>query len=734
MKKKYFILLCLAITAILTLSSFGLSITVHPEPNKPIVIIIADKMDSVELFSSPFPGIRKLLNSGNCGLMNIRTSKGYLDSGSGYLSLGAGSRGNALGQPGDSLNPERFLTYNPSASFFNWRSGIPLKVDSEQRLFVPETGWLTNIASQEDHQVFPGRLGSLFHRNGWRTCLIGSIDSANQENRPGGLFLMDKTGMIDEGTVDSSMNETNSGFPYLYRANVTGMIAQLKLHLGEQKIIAIDFGDFARLDDYRDQVSPDLYERAKFQTWKRLNSLVEGVIGLGAPENFTLILFSPSISKEGNVTKNLLAPIVIYRQDALPGILVSGTTRWPGLVANVDLLPTLAGIAHFEKTSAFTGKVMVCQSTTHGVEKVLNLNRRLIALSANQRPIINWYQGIISFCWIMGLLSGIFLKKRWIRDWLVSLVIVIPLTVIVLPLFPSFAWQISGFLLFNVLWIAIFTRIQEMNTRVLILSALIWLILIVDQITGWRLIRFSALGYSAIAGSRYYGLGNEFLGIFLASALLFTDLFNRKFKSRWSTPVILGITIFILSWPQFGAKFGGILAGTIGFAYYVVKIYQWKWQNRKFWLVFIGCIMILFAISWWDSLRPPDVQTHIGRFLHLILNKDFGQVSQIIFRKIAMNLKLTLSSPWIRIILLAFILKAVQRWLTGRKMLLPEDQLVWQAILVAGVCSYLVNDAGVLAFATCLAYGFSYLLLKLSNRKEPNLIWRWICNRVEKSL
>ncbi len=729
MKKKYNFFLCFAIAFIFIPSSFGLSLPARPDPNKPIVIIIADKVDSVELYNTKLPAIRKFLESGNCGLMNIRSSKGYADSGSGYLSLGTGSRANAVGQPSNSLNPEQFMTNNPSASFFNWRRGIPLKIDYEQRLFVPETGWLTNIASQEDHQVFPGRLGSLFHREGWRTCLIGNIDSANQENRPGALFLMDKTGMIDEGSVNSSMNETDSSFPYLYRANVTRMVTELKLHLGEQKTIAIDFGDFARLDDYKDQINPDQYERVKLQTWKRLNSLVEGVLGLGAPKNFTLILFSPSISKAGTVTKNLLAPIVIYREDAFPGILVSGTTRWPGLVANVDLLPTLASIAQFAKTSAFTGKVIACQSTVNGIDEILNLNRRLIDLSANQRPIINWYQGIISFCWIMGLLSGIFLKKRWVRDWLVSLVIVIPLTVIVLPLFPSYAWQVSGFLIFNVLLVAVFTRIQEMNTRILILSALIWLILILDQITGWRLIRYSALGYSAMAGSRYYGLGNEFLGIFLASALLLTDLFNRKFKSRWSTPVILGITIFILSWPQFGAKFGGILAGTIGFAYYLIKIYQWKWQNRKFWLVFIGCSLVLLTISWWDSLRPPDVQTHIGRFLHLILNKDFEQVSQIIFRKIAMNLKLTLSSPWIRIILLAFILKAVQRWFTGRKMLLPEDKLVWQAILVAGVCSYLVNDAGVLAFATCLAYGFSYLLLKLNNQEDPNLIWRWIPKR-----
>lgn len=726
MKTKYNLLFCLAIVIMLSASSFGLQIPTHPDQGKPIVVIIADKMDSIELFNTKLPAIRKLLKLGNCGLMNVRSSKGYTDSGSGYLSLGSGSRGNTVGQPANSINLEQFVTYNPSASYFNWGLGIPLKVGTGQRLFVPEIGWLNNLARQEDHQIFPGRLGSIFHHEGWRTCLIGNVDSADQENRPGGLFLMDQNGVIDEGSIGPLINENDFGFPYLYRANVTRILSELRLHLAKQKIIAIDFGDFARLDSYRDQMSPALYERVKQQTWQRFNSFIDQILKLGAPKMFTTILFSPSISKEGTSTKNLLAPIVLYRQDTPPGILVSGTTRWPGLVANVDILPTLASIAHFKKSSSFTGKVMVCQPTAKSITKLRVLNERLVALSSTQRPIINWYQGIISCCWIAGLLSGIFFKRRWIRDWLVSLVIVIPLTVILLPLFPIFTWQISGFLVLTILLAAIFTRIKEINTRILILSALIWLILIFDQITGWRLIRFSALGYSAIAGSRYYGLGNEFLGIFLATALLFTDLLNRKIKSRLSTPVILGLTIFILSWPQFGAKFGGILAGTVGFAYYLVRIYHWEWKNRKFWLVFISCSLVLFAIGWWDSLRQPDTQTHIGRFVHLLFNKDFGQVNQIIFRKMAMNLKLTLSSPWIRIILLAFILKAVQRWLTGRKMLLPEDKLVWQAILVAGTSSYLVNDAGVLAFATCLAYSFSYLLLKLDNQASPDFIWNWI--------
>jgi hypothetical protein len=712
MQRKYAIFLLLIVILFFPALGWGLPASSPKSAELPIVIVFVDKLDSMELFDSGLPAIKKFLTAGTCGLMNIRSSKGYTNTGSGYLSLGAGSRGNASGQPANSLIIEQSMISSPSASYTHWELGIPLKPRSDNSMIVPEMGWLLNLAKLEDHPIIPGRLGTLFQIEGWRTCLIGNMDSPDQENRPDGLFLMNRQGLIDEGNINNSLNESDPDFPYLYRVSVAKMVTELRLHLAEQKIIALDFGDFARLDNYRDQMSPTLYARVKLQTWRRLNLLMEQILQLGAPEHFTTILISPSISKEGVATKNLLAPIVIYSRDYSPGLLVSGTTRWPGLVANIDLLPTLANIAHLKKLNSFSGKTMTYLIQPDSLATLRRLNERLIVTNTNQRPIINWYQGIISFCWIAGLLSTIYLKKRWIGDWLISIVTVIPLSLITLPLFPIFAWHLVGFLGLTLLFAILFTRLKEIDARILILSGTIWLILIIDQLISWPLIRFSPLGYSAMAGSRYYGLGNEFLGILLAAALLFTHLLNRKIKTQWLAPVILGLTILILSWPQFGAKFGGILAGTAGFAYYLMGLYHWKLNNSKLWFALIGCCLVLFSIGWWDSMRPPDVQTHIGRFLHLLISKDFGQVGQIIFRKIAMNLKLTIFSPWIRIILLALTLGITNRLLTAQKMILPEDRLVWQAIMVAGITAYLVNDAGVLAFATCLAYGFSFVLLK----------------------
>jgi hypothetical protein len=61
---------------------------------------------------------------------------------------------------------------------------------------------------------------------------------------------------------------------------------------------------------------------------------------------------------------------------------------------------------------------------------------------------------------------------------------------------------------------------------------------------------------------------------------------------------------------------------------------------------------------------------------------------------------------------LALTIGIANRLLTVKNMIHPEDSPVWQAIIVSGITAYLVNDAGVLAFATCLAYAFSFVLLK----------------------
>ncbi|MCL6589955.1 MAG: hypothetical protein K6U80_08385 [Firmicutes bacterium] len=684
----------------------------NPE-NPPLVIVSIDKADSLELWNSQLPSIKQLTGASACGLMNIRSGAGYGNSGSGYLTLGSGSRATMPGLLGGAFEGNEALPGGTANQYLAWTYGGKAASLESQSLKIPEAGWITNQALAEDHPVAPGSLGAIFRSNGWQTCLIGGQDNPLLPDRPGGLLLMDHQGIIDEGAIHSAINEKDPGFPYLSRFSTTKTINELRDRMAPKKLFLIEYGDFARLDSYQYEMLPGQYQKLKELTWVRFDQFLGELLRLQKNYAFSIILLSPSVSKEGITRKNLLAPIVINAPQYPPGLLTSGTTKWPGLVANIDVLPAMVKLAGFKFILGLQGRVISVKPEAGHIRKLQELNWRLIGANSSQRGILDWYMGIIAACWIGGLLFY-YLKKEAASKLLLTGLLVIPLALIGLPLLPLWAWSVCGFLGFTLILTVVFNFINPLDKRTLILSGLIWSALILDQIMGWPLIRYSPLGYSAMAGSRYYGMGNEFMGVFLAVSLILAGLIYQKTGFKWPAFLISGLTIAVLSLPQLGAKFGGILAGSVGFSFYLIQLFRIDFKDRRLWLGLGGLILFLAAVSWWDSLRPAEVRTHIGRFIGLFFSRDFGQVGQTIFRKLSMNLKLTMSSPWIRIVILAFLLGMIHRVVTKARLTGKEDVTIWGAILVTGATAYLVNDAGVLAFATCLAYGFSFILLRLN--------------------
>jgi hypothetical protein len=326
---------------------------------------------------------------------------------------------------------------------------------------------------------------------------------------------------------------------------------------------------------------------------------------------------------------------------------------------------------------------------------------------------------IISISWI-GWLLLLRLRQRLPGHFLINAVMAAPLALILLPVFPASLWGIPLMLLLTAIFALLLLKITDIDDRILLLSGLTWAVLVFDQITGWRLIRFSALGYGAVDGSRYYGMGNEYMGIFLAASLILAHLLVAKTGKKWPVWLNFGTTMSILYLPQLGAKFGGMLSGSIGMLYYLIRLYQVKLNNKKLWLSIGVFLFILLSIGVWDSLRPPQVQTHIGRFIHLLLNRDTDGILQIVIRKLNMNIKLTRFSPWMRFVWLALAIGLCVRWIDRRHLIKTQNTMgIWQPLLVTGVAAYLLNDAGVLALATCLAFGFSFILLRNMTEDEP---------------
>lgn len=705
-----FIILGLIVIWSVAWADSGNLVPSSPSPDhRPIVMIIADKMDSMEFYQSRLPGIHQLINESACGLMTIRSGSGYTNTNSAYLTLGSGNRSVAPGVLNGAYALNHLLGATTAGRFWSWSAKVPDSV-VEPNLVIPEVGWIYNQAEVSARIAAPGLLGNLFRKNGWKTVLIGNIDNADVKNRPAGLLLMDEDGIIDEGAIEENINEYDPGFPYGFRFSSRKVKGELKKYLQNDTLIVVEFGDFARLDMYQPEMNTVQFRRLKSSVWRRFDRFITSFSKDYPVSKVNLIVLSPSISRENWLNKKWFAPVVIRSQSCPAGILTSGTTNWPGVVSNLDVLPTLSVIGGLPLTNRVSGRPVSVDPVPDHLKRLRQLHARINSILTQQRSMIDWYLGIISVGWGAGIIAW-FWRKRQVARWLWYTVAGAPLALMLLPLLPPLSWNVTGFLLTAIILGTLCSLIDSgQNNAFFWMTFIFWGILTVDQVTGWNLVRFSALGYSAAAGSRYYGMGNELGGIYLPVALVAAHFLGKRCGKKWPVFIILGITMIILGWPKFGVDFGGTLAGGLGFLYYGLNLFGIRLNNKKLWLVTGAGLLIVLAIGFWDAMRPPQVQTHVGLFFGLILDGNLTEIGSVFLRKLSMNLRLVVYSPWMRIVLMAALIgMGIRFYLKTAN--LKYDRLIWTSIIITGLVALIVNDSGVVALGTCLAYGFTYRLL-----------------------
>src|SRR5690606_17096146 len=97
----------------------------------------------------------------------------------------------------------------------------------------------------------------------------------------------------------------------------------------------------------------------------------------------------------------------------------------------------------------------------------------------------------------------------------------------------------------------------------------------IDTATGASLMQRSHLGYDPIGGSRYYGIGNEYMGVLIGSAAIAAGGWLDKARRPgaihvrrgplWVVAVGFAAIVFLLASPVHGVNFGGTIAAVVGF-------------------------------------------------------------------------------------------------------------------------------------------------------------------------
>lgn len=149
-------------------------------------------------------------------------------------------------------------------------------------------------------------------------------------------------------------------------------------------------------------------------------------------------------------------------------------------------------------------------------------------------------------------------------------------------------------------------------------SALAALVVCVDLLTGASLQLNGVVGYSALQGGRFAGVGIVVMGVLFAGALMSAAWVAHLVPFRYRTLAVTGIGAFVVvlvASPSLGADAGGAVALTAGVCL-AAALSQGGWLTftRLAWAVLAGLLVTLgFAMV--DVRRPVEQQGSLGRIL-----------------------------------------------------------------------------------------------------------------------
>jgi hypothetical protein len=212
------------------------------------------------------------------------------------------------------------------------------------------------------------------------------------------------------------------------------------------------------------------------------------------------------------------------------------------------------------------------------------------------------------------------------------------------------------------------------------------LIVVMDQLTGLRYGDFSPLqGYFG-PGIRFYGVGNELLGIITGTLAVCVP---KKFR------VIAALAcVAFFGNASLGADFGAVVTFAALAAIDILRSFNFFRSRKTEWLlapaVLIGMITAV-AAAWLDMMFSPKM-SHAGAAMTAAKTSGVGHLIDIVGRKVLMNIEIALRPPT----MVAFLAVVVLIWL-GRWVFVVR--LPWQSgiryLSLAAVLGLVFNDSGV---------------------------------------
>lgn len=710
-----------------------------------VFLVLIDRLTVSDLMLPEAEALRRLVTYGGVGLANVRTAGG--GSASGYLTLGSGGRAVAGEHAG--------LGFGVSERWRGEEAGL---------LFAALTGEeagseLVHLGIYEQHVLatdnkrptVPGMLGSALREAGVSTVVYGNSDAEGKPQRYGVLVAMDSGGRVEEGDVSERTLIHDAAWPYGLRTDYGYLLNQAQRHLGTRAFVVIDLGDLARLEASEALLPPHQMARLRRETVGRIAGFVETLWEQSAAARTRGILLlavpSPSVGelRQGFLLTPLLMADFGPESSAVPegGLLSSATTRRAGLVANVDIAATVLGLFGLERTGS--GRPLEFAPAPAPWRTVETLYERITLIHSQRLPLIQpyFFVQLATVLVSAGLAVGASLfgwRISQVRPWLLGLhlaVVAFPLALLLLPLLPlartlDSAWLMAAgvtvLLAAGVFW----SRRWGEAVPFTLLAGLTVTTMVADLLTGTQLLSSSHLGYDPIGGSRYYGIGNEYMGLLLGSVAVAAGGVFETAPARWRRPLLWAVglcftgIVFLLASPTRGANVGGTISAVLGLGVVLILLAQDRLYLRHVVLLTALVVGVVGAAAAYDLLRLGPDTSHLGGAVQMVSAEGGDPLWRLFERKLEMNVRLIRLTVWSRaffVSLLAALLFAFLRPQSVRRLLhaYPYMARALRGSLAGALVALAVNDSGIVAAATLMIPVVStllYLVLTLAYRAE----------------
>ena len=703
-----------------------------------VVIIVAGSTSIRDMANSSLPHITELINSGSSALVNTRTGRPNkeieftLKPGMepGCTSIGAGAMAVGGGEVRRACDAGEMVNGTPARSLYScWTGTDPRACE----VLHPEIAKMQRTNKSASYRARLGALGSTLHSAGIKTAVIGNSDIPGQMHREAASIAIDANGLVDYGNVGSNnliMNDVSA--PCGVRTNQSALIKEFDRVLPASRLVVVDFGDTFRADDSSDLCTDEQATRIRQSAAIRLDEFIPKITSRLDFSKDMLILVSPDSRTFSDIEEERLTPIVIKGPGYEQGMLISSSTRRQGLIAIVDIAPTVLQFMKLKPPVDMVGRPVVNVPHSDTARALINLN--LDASRQGQRQVamrgFSVVQSlVVILVTVLILLVGI-VRIRRIAAWLVLIPIALPLAMLYLPVFYS-GGLVGAVLLLVVITAAIVGAcaliLRESSRAMVWLCGITVLSVAIDMLRHAALTSESITGYSMVEGARYYGIGNELMGTALGAAIIGIGMafsfgkISPKIRG-WIAAIVFAATCLFIGAPNLGANVGGALAAVPAVIVALLLRRGCKINIRNIALIAIATLLIIGGMFAFDAMRGGASQSHAGRIVGLLTSGDSQGVLSVFQRKIALNFMLLSSSLWSRLLGLSLLGSAILAWwgkrINGSNYLNQEESAAAVACMVGVIGAFAFNDSGVVAAATCAVFLWAMFALKSLSAKN----------------